>query len=196
MLAFQFAVVWTALVAFLCLTPGLVGFPVPGDELARLTARLTLLAYGLSATLQLLARPADWYPLTERLRLARSAWTMAWLTYLLHVAVAFHYVHGWSHAAAVAHTAAVGGFGGGIWVNHLVTLLWTADVAAWWLAPAWYAQRPARVSWLFHGFLLFVIVNAAIIFAAGTTRWLGVGLCAWLALLLVRKRRQPGLSAE
>lgn len=189
MLAFQFAAAWTALVLFLCFVPALVGFPTAGADLVRLSAQLALLAYGLAATLLLLARPADWRPLSERLRLARCAWTMGWLTYLLHVGLAFHFLHDWSHAAAVEHTAAVGGFGAGIWFNHLFTLVWTADVLAWQLRPAWYAERPARIEWLVHGYMTFIILNAAVVFAAEPMRWLGVALYVWLGLLLYRRKR-------
>jgi hypothetical protein len=47
---------------------------------------------------------------------------------------AFHFYHGWSHAEAMEHVRAAARFGEGIFVSHLFTLLWTLDVAWWWLA--------------------------------------------------------------
>src|SRR5262249_9589152 len=34
-------------------------------------------------------------------RIVRACWLLGWLVYLAHVALAFHYFHGWSHAEAV-----------------------------------------------------------------------------------------------
>lgn len=143
-----------------------------GDTLLRTTIWLALLAYTAALTLQLLGR-SD--------RLARLLWTLGCLSYLLHVAAAFHFVHDWSHAEAVRHTQEVGGFGAGIYVNHLFTLLWSADVLSWWLWPGWHAQRSRWVDLTLHGFMLFVIFNAAVVFVAGPARWAGVAMFAWLA---------------
>ena len=59
---------------------------------------------------------------------ARLVWALGWAAYLVHVALAFHLAFGWSHAAAVEQTRERSGFGEGIYVSHLFTLLWTADV--------------------------------------------------------------------
>jgi hypothetical protein len=139
------------------------------EELVRWSVWLSLLLYTAAMT-RMLCR-----------KRGRGLWTLAWLAYLLHVAAAFHFVHHWSHAAAMEHTRQVGGFGEGIFVNHLFTLLWTADVASWWLWPAWHAQRSRWIDGLLHAFMLFVIVNAAVVFAEGPMRWAGVAMLAWLA---------------
>lgn len=120
---------------------------------------------------------------------AKFWWTAAWLGYLIHVALAFDYVHNWSHAHAFEHTREVGGVGEGIYVNYLFTLLWTADVLWWWLAPAAYAGRSPWLDRLLHGFMLFVIFNATVVFASGFSRWGGVALLVWLALLAAWRRR-------
>src|SRR5690242_15244811 len=73
---------------------------------------------------------------------ARICWTLGCLAYLAHVAAAFHYVHGWSHEHAFAHTEEASGFGPGIFVSYVFTLVWALDVASWWLWPGWYARRP------------------------------------------------------
>ncbi|OAI54874.1 hypothetical protein AYO44_14080 [Planctomycetaceae bacterium SCGC AG-212-F19] len=155
--------------------------PIPGDLLLRTTIWLALLAYTATLALQLLGR-SD--------RLARMLWTLGCVAYLLHVAAAFHFVHGWSHAEAMRHTGDVGGYPEGIYVNHLFTLLWTADALSWCLWPSWHAQRSRWIGIIVHGFMLFVIFNAAVVFVAGPARWAGVALFAWLgAVAWYRWRR-------
>ena len=60
------------------------------------TIRASLLAYVLSIAL----RP------TIGFKTWRLLWSGAWSLCLVHVALAFHFVHDWSHAQAVAQTAA------------------------------------------------------------------------------------------
>src|SRR4051794_12123767 len=105
------------------------------------TIRLSLAVYALAAGLMLVLRPDEWTARQGRGRLARLLWTCAWAVYLVHVGVAFHLAHGWSHAHAVESTRARSGVGEGIYVSHLFTLLWTIDVAWWWLRPDAYAVR-------------------------------------------------------
>src|ERR1700722_13132423 len=112
-------------------------------------------------------RGQDWLAQSGRGRLSRWLWTFAWLTYLVHLAMAFHYAHHWSHAEAVRHTEAVSGFGPGIYVSHFFTLAWTADVAWWWLMPVHYARRPAAIGWCWHAFMVFVIFNATVVYEDG-----------------------------
>lgn len=162
-----------------------------GADLTRNTVRLALACYGIAAVLMLGGR-GEWLEDTGRARLARGCWTLGWLAYVLHVVMAFHFFHGWSHAAAVEHTARVGGFGAGIWFNHLFTLLWTADVAWWWLAPRSHAARPAWAGIALHAYLAFIVFQATVVFAGGLVRWLGVGLFAVLGMAVGRRllRRQ------
>jgi hypothetical protein len=97
--------------------------------------------------------------------------------------MAFHYYHDWSHAHAVEHTRSVSGVGTGIYVSHFFTIVWTADVVYWWLRPWRYATRPAWVGRASHGFMLFVIFNATVIYETGPIRWAGVGMFGCLAVL-------------
>src|SRR5204863_7801685 len=117
----------------------------PGDRLTRDTVRLALVYYAAAATLMLRPGPRAW-------RAARWCWTLAWAAYLVHVAMAFHHYHHWSHAAAFAHTRAVSGVGEGVYVSHAFTLLWTLDVAWWWLRLGSYTTRPPWVGRALHGF--------------------------------------------
>src|SRR5205823_583419 len=113
--------------------------------------------------------------------LARLSWTLAWAAYVVHVVLAFHYFHGWSHAHAVEHVRSASGVGEGIYASHLFGLLWTADVAWWWLWPDSRARRPRRLDVFLHGFMLFMVFNATVVFEAGLGRWLGVALFVVLA---------------
>ncbi|QDU20194.1 hypothetical protein [Urbifossiella limnaea] len=97
-----------------------------------------------------------------------------------HVAVAMHVGHGWSHADAVRRTAEVSGVGAGVWVNYAFVAVWLADAV--WLA-VWgesCRRRPRWVTSCVHGFLAFVVVNAAVLFAADWRRgvlWAGLMVC-------------------
>jgi hypothetical protein len=155
------------------------------------TIRLSLACYAVAAGLMLCLRPDEWPAHRGRGRLTRILWTAAWAIYLVHVAAAFHIAHGWSHAHAVEATRAQSGVGEGIYVNHLFTLLWTLDVAWWWLRPDSYAVRQPWLDWLLHGFMVFVIFNAAVVFASGLIRWVAlVGFVA-LGILFGRKQLAP-----
>jgi hypothetical protein len=189
-------VLWAFLLAWVFLWPLSRQSPTLADNLIRNTIRLALLYYTIAVTLMLRSRPADWKSFAATIRLARTCWTSAWLTYLIHLAMAFHYAHGWSHAEAMSHTEAVSGFGPGIFVSHLFTLVWTLDVLSWWLQPEWYATRSIWIDRILHGFMLFVVFNGTVVFEQGLIRWAGALMFAWLgALALLRLRRAGGVSA-
>jgi hypothetical protein len=191
-LALAMLAAWVLLFLAVLLPPWLLGMTDAGDALTRWTVRLALVYYALAAVLMLRLLPTDWRAASVPGRLARWCWSLAWLTYVAHVIVAFHFVHHWSHRAAYEHTQQVGGFGPGIYVNYLFTLLWTADVVWWWAAPRGYAARPHRVGWLLHAFMAFVIFCATVVFEDGQIRWLGLLMFAGLGFfLLYRVRPRP-----
>lgn len=139
---------------------------------------LALLAYAGRAVCLAMARS----PLDPP-GLARWFWTIGLACYWVHVFSAFHSYHDWSHQVAWEATArqtheVVGwDWGGGIWVNYLFTLAWTLDAAWWWFRPSSYRNRPAwlSVSWEFLFF--FMVLNGAVLFGTGWSRWAGSGLC-------------------
>ena len=109
----------------------------------------------------------------------RVWWSVACLSLAVHIAAAFHFEHGWSHAAALKHTAektrtTVGlNWGGGLYFNWLLLVLWTFDVALTWLErcsrwPLTQTHRLHLVSEAYCGFMMF---NAAIVFGP-VGRWL------------------------
>lgn len=150
----------------------------------KLTIWLALCAYATGAATLLLARSRPRW-----LACARRAWTFGCVFFLAHVACAFSYYHGWSHAAAyretARQTAEVTGlyWGGGVFINYLFALAWLAEVVWWWTAPRSFARRSRWVTITSHGFFLFMIFNGTVIFGKGPVRWLGLSICLILGVL-------------
>lgn len=131
-----------------------------------------------------LARRADGPREADAGRL-RALWTLGCVLLWVHVAVAFHAGHGWSHAAAWEHTKQLGGYGDGVFVNYLFALLWLADAGWSWVGFESYLRRPRWLTWALHGFFLFIVFNAAVVFGGWLSRAVFgvffVGLGAWTA---------------
>ncbi len=152
-----------------------------GEFITRLTIWLALIAYAIGVSLMLLARRrVPW------LQAARIVWTFGCAFFLVHVAFAFAVFHGWSHADAYRETArqteAMTGFksGFGLYLNYVFGIVWIIDVACWWASHEKFLQRPAWLTKLWQGFLLFMVFNGTVIFGKGPVRWLGVVICASL----------------
>jgi hypothetical protein len=180
---------WLAAVAAVLAWPVLTGSPTLGDDLTRRTVWVALAFYASAAWLMLGLRFADWRAETARGRIARWCWTLAWAAFVIHVGVAFHFYHHWSHAAAVEHVRERSGVGEGVFASYLFTVGWTADVAWWWLRPSGYATRPAWLDWILHGFMVFMIVMATVVYEEGAIRWAGFALCGTLFFRFVTLRR-------
>lgn len=165
--------------------------PRPADALVRNSIRLALIWYGLALLGFLNLGPSDWAGRTFRGQAVRWCWTWACLTYVVHVGLAFQYVHHWSHAAAFEHVRQGSGFGHGIFVSYLFTLLWCLDVAFWWLNPDAYAKRSRGIDRLLHTFMLFIVFNGALVFAAGPVRWVSLSGFLILGVMLLLRRATP-----
>jgi hypothetical protein len=156
-----------------------------GELLTKLTIWLALIAYTLGVALRLTPRRVD-----HSISAARWAWTIGCVLFLLHVVCAFSYFHHWSHADAYRETARQTAeltgrpWGGGIYINYVFAAAWLAVVLHSWLAPE--SFRSSRWLPIWHGFVAFMMLNGAVIFVHGPTRWLGILLCAVLATLWVR----------
>jgi hypothetical protein len=122
--------------------------------------------------------------------IARLAWTLGALMLLIHIVVAFWLAHGWSHAAAVEHVREVGGFGGGIIVNYLFVVIWSGEILWWWISPVSRSHRPRWAGWVVHGFLLFVVLNATVIFGSPERRLIYGTLFFLLSFLLLSSLRR------
>jgi hypothetical protein len=124
-------------------------------------------------------------PLLEAI--TRWAWTLGCGLCVAHVAAAFHFYHGWSHAAAyrdtARQTAEVSGldWGGGLYFNYAFTLLWVADALWWWLAPSSRRARPFFLTAALEAYFAFIVFNATVVFETGAMRWFGVAAFCLLA---------------
>jgi len=148
----------------------------------------TRITADVALTLALPALALRLAPWGEASLWAWRLWAAAFAAYLLHVAAAFHFVHGWSHAEAFDHavkrTYEVTGIatGVGIWINYGFTLVWLADVLTWRVdllraqhaeatRPVWLAiLRAPALRGLWIAFFLFMAFNATMVFEGGMTR--------------------------
>jgi hypothetical protein len=125
----------------------------------------------------------------------RIAWTLGASALVLHLLAAFAIRHHWSHTAAVMETARqtseVFGirWGGGVWINYGLALWWGLDVVAVWCLPTW-PHRWVRYERLRLGVFLFLWFNAAVVFAHGPSRLLGIAACTAVAVSWARRHRQ------
>ena len=169
-----FLLLWTVLLGLVLILPSVLESPSLANDLTRNTVRLALVYYAVAVTLMLSLSKSAWASSANRVSWARWSWTLAWLTFLVHLYVAFRYYHHGSHEAAVRHTEEVSGFGPGIYFSHLFTVLWTADVVYWWPCPERYARRSPWIDRLLHGYMFFIVFNSMVVFETGLIRWAGL----------------------
>jgi len=161
-----------------------------GDLITRWTVRLALACYFTSVLILLRSNRA------ASRRIARLIWTLGCIIFLAHVAAAFHFYHHWSHADALEATRAesleVANFnsGLGLWLNYLFTLLWLLETIAWWRSNDQYLARPRRSHLIVHGFMLFMIVNATVIFETGSVRGFGLAGCLGVVIAALANLRR------
>ena len=103
-------------------------------------------------------------------------WTAGLLGLTVHVACAFHFLHHWSHAAALKHTAQrtaeVTGWDwpGGLYINYVFLLFWAVDAVRVWREALGRTPVASRV-WrrVVQGVFLFMMFNATVVF--GPWHW-------------------------
>jgi hypothetical protein len=132
---------------------------------------------------------------------SRWLWTAGCGLFVVHVLCAFHFHHGWSHAAAWEKTAhetkeLLGvEFGNGIYFSYLYLAVWVLDVAGLWRGhlalvraepgkAVRYGTTPLRL--VVHAYLFFIAFNGAIVFESGPVRWAGIVACLALTGLALR----------
>lgn len=163
---------------------------MPGELLTRWTIRLALAACVACWAVELLSRRRG----GTGQAVARALWTAGCVGLWIHVACAFAFYHHGSHATAVEHTARqtreVAGldWGGGIWINYLLMLLWAADVGWWWGGPQSFAARPRWLTRAWLAFFAFIAFNATVVFAEGFSRYAGIGAIVFLTALAMARR--------
>jgi Ca2+/Na+ antiporter len=192
--------VWLLLLDGIFVVPWWQNSATPGDELVRNTVRLSLLYYAVATLLMLWLRPAEWDASSERGGLARWAWSLALVAYVVHVLLAIKYAHHWSHADAIRHTQERSGFGAGIYVSHFFTVVWTLDVGWWWLRPTDYARRSPWFGWVLHAFMAFIVFCGMVVYETGFIRWAGVVMFVFLggalAYRVFGERRASGVATQ
>jgi hypothetical protein len=158
------------------------------EFLTRSTVWISILAYTIGCVL-FARRQSD--------SAARFAWTTGCVALVAHFICAFQFYHAWSHESAyldtARQTAAVVSlnWGGGLFINYAVAILWSIDLGWWWFAGLnSYRRRPWVLTLLWHSFLIFIIFNATVIFKDGPARWLGLFVCLSLVLSWAMINRQ------
>ena len=151
-----------------------------GELLLRAAIIAATLAYTGAEWLRF-RHPAAW-------RASRVAWTLGAGLLVLHSAAAFHVRHRWSHADALASTAAQTAaltglhWGGGLYFNYGFIALWMVDAAWWWVRPASYPARNGRWRAASTVAFLFMFANGTVVFAHGAMRAFGAACVAAAAL--------------
>lgn len=155
-----------------------------GEVLTRATVWIAVAGYAIGCCVFALSRGKKQWESAVRV-----IWTIACASLLAHFICAFHFYHNWSHAAAYRDTARQTkelfglNWGGGVFINYGVLVVWIFDVGWWWLGGVEsYRARPAIPVVAWHAFLLFIIFNATVLFAHGPARWIGAVVCVVISL--------------
>ena len=154
-----------------------------------------------SVLLQLQTPRAEWSADGSAFRVARAAWIAGCAVFLVHLGLAFHLAHGWSHANAFEHVERSSGFGPGIFVSYAFALIWIADSAMWRLGPVRYARRSKWIAHSVHGFMAFITFNATVVYGLSALRWVAAAAFAlllgqWLKDRILARTAPRPLGAE
>lgn len=161
----------------------------PAHPLTLWLARACVACYALAFLISVCDRDLT----SRRFRLWRAAWSAACLLLIVHVLAAFHFEHGWSHSAALKHTAEqtarVTGidWGGGLYFNYAFLILWAVDVGFLWKSPSSGRSTLRRTTDIA---CLFMIFNATVVF--GPRWWIGPVVTVGLITVLFRRRALVG----
>ncbi len=145
-----------------------------GEMIVRWTARLAAAAYLARVSMDGIAPHSR-----QAQKWNRVIWTVGCAIFLAHVAAAFHFYHGWSHAAAFEHvrqqTLRQTGYdsGFGLYLNELMAIWWTVDAVCWAQNLRWPENRWAY--WSLHVFFAFMMFNATVVFGPRGWRFVLVG---------------------
>jgi len=162
-----------------------------GELLTRVSIWVSIAGYAIGSVIYAVSysprRRATW------VSASRVIWTIACLSLIAHFISAFQFYHAWSHTAAYADTArqtreAFGlNWGGGVFINYALLIAWMLDIAWWWRGGIdSYRNRPLPLIVAWHGFLIFIIFNATVVFGRGIVRPIGLAICLVLTIAWVR----------
>lgn len=170
-------------------TPAAITF---GDRMIALTAQWAVAGYAIAVLLSVRQcsgeRPSSG---------VAFFWTAGVVGLVAHMVCAFHFLHHWSHLAALKHTALrtfeVTGWSwaGGLYINYVFLLFWIWEAVRLWreslgLSPV------ASLRWrrLVHGVFLFMMFNATVVF--GPWHWTVAAVAfalVWWCLMRTFKTR-------
>jgi hypothetical protein len=164
-----------------------------GEFLTRGTIWISIFAYTLGCISFAVLRNKPYVD-----SITRIAWTVAVAALIAHYVFAFQFYHAWSHHSAYIETARQTAevfkmnWGGGLFMNYALLVLWMIDVGWWWFRGLnSYRRRPWLLLLLWHSFLIFIIFNATVVFKDGLQRWVGMLICLSLGVswfVINRKR--------
>lgn len=164
------------------------------DQIVAWTARGSVACYlTWSVTAILRAGESDRFR-----RVAFGTYLAGLILMFLHVVAAFAFVHGWSHAHAYEHTArqtdeVVGiDWGGGLYFNYLLLAIWGADVLRVCRARRSETRPPRWWTAFVHVYLIFLFVNATVVFGPRGWKWVAFGF----GLMLAAAYRLRGTGAN
>ena len=129
------------------------------------------------------------------------AWGLATLLLVIHVISAFAYFHDWSHQLAAEHTAKVTDqvvgwyWSGGIWFNYLFVLLCGVE-AYLWTGRRHPLLRSKSANRLVYGITVFMMINAAIVFAFTGFRWVALAGLGLVCVEMFRQRRSEKAAID
>jgi hypothetical protein len=158
------------------------------EIITRGTIWLALLCY-LAATVGSARRDA------ASIRWPFHLWVLGCLSFLIHVAAAFHFYHHWSHVQAMEdtrrQTKELTGldYHGGLWFNYAFGVVWVADCLAWCWDGSGFRARHRVWHLAVQAWFLFMIFNATVIFGRGVARPSGAALCLIAIVALIRMIR-------
>ena len=138
--------------------------------------------------IQAQATRVEWSAGSSAFRVARAAWLGGLAVFTVHLGLAFHLAHDWSHARAFDHVEATSGFGPGLFVSYGFALIWLFDGIAWTRYTERYARRPKWIAAILHGGMVFIWINATVVFGQSPLRWIAAGVFALLLGQLLKNR--------
>lgn len=153
------------------------------DVIVRGTARVFVACYVCRILVDLASRRD---PVSQRF--ARWCWTIGCIFFFVHMAAAFHGLHGWSSAAAYDHvlkrTQETTGIatGVGLYVNYAFAALWLADTVLWWRYLNWSERRIPY--WVTQATFGFMMVQSTVVF--GPPFWTPVAVSLAVAAFVIR----------
>jgi hypothetical protein len=158
-----------------------------GDALIRSTAILAVAYYAGRVMMDVAGlRKERWQ------HRARLLWTIGASALAAHMICAFHFQHGWSHAAAWEHTRQrtldLTGWnsGGGLYANYATTAIWLLDALGWWTALDW-PRRQRLWYWIVQLTLAFVMLNATAVFGPAHWRAVVAAYAVVLAAIVIQR---------